>query len=394
MPSGDVLIAGGGIGGVTTALACARQGFTVQVFEQSPEFTEVGAGIQLSPNCTRVLHDLGLESALRDIAFLPEGVEMRDWRSGRVLSARALGAAAVAQYGHPYYNVHRADFMKVLVQAALAEPGVQLHTNACVESVEQDAGGVLAQINGRSHRSAILVGADGIHSTVRAGMFGSAAPTFTGNVAWRMLVPAERLAPGMLRPVATAWWGPRKHFVHYFVRAGALVNCVCVVEERDWQVESWTQRGEHSELKDSFAGWNDTVQTLIDNADPDSCYKWALFDRPPMRQWGAGRVTLLGDACHPTLPFMAQGAAMAIEDGAVLARCLAAADGQPATALARYERLRRGRTARVQASSRRNAKVYHLSGVQAWLRNLVAGRAASREMDRVFGYDALRAAGA
>jgi salicylate hydroxylase len=214
---------------------------------------------------------------------------------------------------------------------------------------------------------------------------------FTGNVAWRAMVPAARVPQGLVRPMSTAWWGPHKHFVHYYVRRGELINCVCVVEKSGWEVESWTEPGDYRELKADFAGWNDDIQQLIDNADRDSLFKWALHDRAPMDQWGHGRVTLLGDACHPTLPFMAQGAAMAIEDAAVLAGCLTSGVDMPAS-LQRYEDLRRERTAGVQKGSRRNATVFHLSGVKAWARDRAARKAGNRTMERLYSYNALQAA--
>lgn len=392
MTNRTALIAGGGIGGVTAALCLAARGFDVQVFERAPMLTEVGAGIQLSPNCTRVLHALGLEQALRAVAFLPERTEMRHWKTGRIISANPLGRTVEDRFGSPYYHVHRADLMGLLADAAARVPRIRLHTGVRVESFAETDHQVRVQTSGGEVSGNLLVGADGIHSSVRATLFGEESPTFTGNVAWRALVPAQRLPPGLIRPAATVWWGPGRHFVHYFVRRGELVNCVCVVEKAGWEVESWTERGEQTELKSDFSGWHETVQTLIDNMDPDACFKWALFDRPPMSCWTRGRVTLLGDACHPTLPFMAQGAAMAIEDGAVLASCLAlgtsVSDG-----LLRYEALRRPRTARIQAGSRRNAKVFHLSGIAAWLRNRAAGRAGGSVMEGLFGYDALNAAG-
>ena len=194
----------------------------------------------------------------------------------------------------------------------------------------------------------------------------------------------------LIRPVATAWWGPGKHFVHYYVRRGELVNCVGVVEKTGWEVESWTERGDHDEFAADFAGWHDDVRGLIDNADRNSLYKWALHDREPMPQWGEGRVTLLGDACHPMLPFMAQGAAMAIEDAAVLAVCLAC-DQDVAAALQRYEGLRLDRTARAQNGSRRNATLFHLAGFRAWLRNRVTRRVAARTTDGLYRYNALEA---
>ncbi len=385
-----VLIVGGGIGGLSAALSCARQGFDVEVFEQASALGEVGAGIQLSPNCVRVLHDLGLESALRDVAFLPDGTEMRDWKSGAVLSSTELGDYAVREYGMPYYHVHRADLMSVLAEAVADAEKICLRTNAAVTGVHDADGKPSVVLRDGTAAGDVVVGADGIHSVVRQELFGAEAPTFTGNVAWRGLVPVDRLPQGLIRPMATAWWGPGKHFVHYYVRRGALVNCVCVVEKEGWEIESWTEKGDHAELKSDFAGWHETIETLIDRMDPDSCFKWALFDRPPMDKWGKGAVTLLGDACHPTLPFMAQGAAMAIEDGAVLARCLASG-GDIAESLQKYEDLRRDRTARIQKGSRRNADIFHARGLKAMARNLVAKRAAGKTLDWVFRYDPLSA---
>ena len=386
-----VLIAGGGIGGVTAALCLARNGCEVQVFEQTPVLSEIGAGIQLSPNCSRVLHSLGLQDALQVSGFLPEGTQFRSWRSGKVISESPLGDTALKKYGAPYYHLHRGDLLALLVNAAEQLSNIQLTTNTRVIGCDQSTDSIRLRTASAEHAGDLLIGADGIHSLIRAELWGQQQATFTGNIAWRALVPASRLPDGMVRPMSTAWWGPGKHFVHYYVKGGELVNCVCVVEKDGWAIESWTERGDYEELKSDFTGWHNDIQTLIDSADRDSLYKWALYDRPPMDKWGHGRVTLLGDACHPTLPFMAQGAAMAIEDGAVLAACLKQAD-DVSGALRKYEALRRARTARIQIGSRRNAKVFHLSGIKAWARNLAAGRASGSAMDGLFGYNALEAA--
>lgn len=392
----DVLIAGGGIGGLAAALSFAEQGFNVAVFEQTARFSEVGAGIQLSPNPTRVLHSLGLADALTRAAFLPEGTEFRHWKTGRVINTNPLGEWATEEYGAPYYHMHRADLIQILADAAAAEPRITLHTGSAVSGFSETAEGVLVHTDAGDHEGAVLIGADGIHSTIRAGLFGQESPVFTGNVAWRGLIPADRFPTGLIPPVAGVWWGPGKHFVHYYVRRGELVNCVCVVEKAGWEVESWNERGDHSELKRDFAGWHPTIQTLIDRMDPEACFKWALFDRRPMTSWGAswgrGRVTLLGDACHPTLPFMAQGAAMAIEDGAVLARCLAVGD-DVAASLERYESLRQSRTAGIQNGSRRNARVFHMRGFKAWARNRAAKRAGSAVVESLYRYNALTVVG-
>ncbi len=385
------LVAGGGIGGISAALSLARNGHDVAVYEQAPSFEEIGAGIQISPNCSRVLHHLGLESALRAKAFLPEGTEFRQWKSGRVISEQPLGRRALQRYGYPYYHIHRGDLLRILVDAAMRQPNISLYPGCRVIGCEQDANHARLITSNGTVSGDLVVGADGIRSAVREALWGAAAPVFTGNVAWRALVPADRLEPGRIRPMSTVWWGPGRHFVHYFVRGGALVNCVCVVEKSGWEVESWTEAGDPAELRRDFSGWHADVQALMANMDTDTLFKWALHDRPPMAAWGKGRVTLLGDACHPTLPFMAQGAAMAIEDGAVLASCLDRGD-EIAAALARYESLRKPRTAGVQLGSRRNARVFHLAGLPAWLRNRAASRAGGKTMHQLFRYDALNAA--
>ena len=386
-----ILVVGGGIGGLTAALSLAKRGHEITVFEQAATFGEVGAGIQMSPNCTRVLHDLGLEQELRAAAFLPEAIQFRHWRKGSVVGQSPLGADAVRRYGFPYYHVHRADLLNVLVEAARRVPNILLLCDAEVRGFGQNGDRVTLSTADGDHEGDMLLGADGIHSIIRAGLWGDDAAHFTGCIAWRALIPAERLPRSQIRPMATTWWGPRGHFVHYFVRRGELVNCVGVFEKSGWEVESWTERGDPGEFAADFAGWHDDIRRLIDNVDSNSLFKWALHDREPMPRWGKGRITLLGDACHPTLPFMAQGAAMAIEDAAVLAGCLAC-DQDVQTALQRYEGLRRDRTALVQRGSRRNAKVFHLEGFKAWLRNRVTQRVAARTTDELYRYNALEVA--
>ena len=377
-----VLIAGGGIGGLSASLALAQAGFDVEVFEQAPEFSEIGAGIQITPNCARVLHRLGLEDALRGVASLPHGTEIRRWNSGAMLSRSTLGDDALRRFGFPYYHIHRTDLMGVLIDAARRETNVRLHPNTKVTGCR---GSTLLLENG-SVQGDVIVGADGIHSVVRASLFGAESPRYTGNVAWRSVVPAERLPAGLLRPVTALWMGRDQHFVHYYLRREELVNCVCVVENAAWRIESWTQKGEHDELKASFDGWHEGVRTLIDAMDPDACYKWALFDRDPMPCWTKGSTALLGDACHPTLPFMAQGAAMAIEDAAVLAQCLERID-DPAAAVESYAAIRQPRTMRVQLGSRRNARVFHMRPPWSWFRNRALKRGGELQMDWLYRYD-------
>ena len=392
MTGHGVLVAGGGIGGLTAALCLAKNGHEVQIFEQADEFVEAGAGVQLSPNCSRVLHYLGLEDALREKAFLPEGTQFRHWKNGNVISETLLGPAAVERYGVPYYHIHRGDLLQVLVAAARTVSSISLHTGATVTGFESHSGGVYVKTENDQFDGDVLIGADGIHSRIRTQLWGDEKPRFTGNVAWRCLVPAASLPANLIRPMSTGWWGPGKHFVHYYVRGGDYVNCVCVVEKEGWAVESWTAPGELQELRDDFAGWHPDILQLIECASSDSLFKWALFDRDPMPRWGKGRVSLLGDACHPTLPFMAQGAAMAIEDGAVLAGCLSR-EGEITSKLTAYEDLRRDRTASVQNGSRRNARVFHLSGMKAWLRNRAVRSVGNRTVERLYSYNALASAG-
>ncbi len=381
-------MAGGGIGGLTAALCLARAGHQVQVFEQADECVATGAGIQLSPNASHVLHQLGLQDALMAKGFLPKATQVRSWRSGRLISETTLGDAAVERYGAPYYHIHRGDLIETLAAAVSAEANIHLRLSSGMSRFTQSADGVRLVAGGQEHQLDLLIGADGIHSSVRACLWGEQQANFTGNVAWRMLVPASRLSDGLIAPNATVWWGPGKHFVHYFVNGGEFVNCVCVVEKAGWQEESWVEAGSKSELRADFAGWHDSIQQLLDQSDDGTVFKWGLFDRAPMQTWGINRVSLLGDACHPTLPFMAQGAAMAIEDAIVLANCLSVTS-DVVVALQRYEDLRKARTAGVQRGSRRNASIFHLSGLKAWLRDRAAARAGKHSMDRLYRYDPL-----
>lgn len=385
------IIVGAGIGGLTAALGLARAGFAVRVIEQAPTLAEAGAGVQLAPNATRVLRWLGVLPAVRFAAFAPEAIELRDVAGGGVTLSKALGNAAETCYGAPYLSVHRADLQRALLDAALACPHVTLSTGTTCRRVDADAVPPGVTLSDGSRITAdVVIGADGIHSAVRRSLFGDDAPRFTGCVAWRGLVPASALGVAVPRPVSTVWMGPGAHFVHYYVRSGALVNYVAVTEQADWREESWSVRGDAHELAAAFADWPSPVPQLITATPADDCYRWALYDRPPMPQWSRGAATLLGDACHPSLPFAAQGANMAIEDAAVLANCLSGGAAIPA-ALRRYGQLRQPRTADIQRMSSRNRTLYHLAGIGAAGRRfgapLMRG-AFSRTLDGLFGYDA------
>lgn len=358
MPEAPILIAGAGIGGLTTALALMRRGFEVEIHEQADALREVGAGLQISANGNRVLIGLGLGDALRRVAVPPTGKEVRLWNTGQAWKLFDLGAESVARYGFPYYMLHRGDLLQVLADAVRAHRPDAIRLGSRVEGLAQDDDGVTLRLAGGGQaRGRALIGADGVHSRVRHLLHGADAPVFTGCVAWRGLVPMTALPEHLRRPIGVNWIGPGRHVVHYPVRRGELLNFVGIVERDDWRVESWTERGDAGECARDFAGWHPDVQAIIERLDAP--YKWALMGRQPLPDWGAGRVTLLGDACHPTLPFLAQGAVMAIEDALVLARCLAAHRDDVPGAMRRYEGLRGERTARIVRGSAENAKRFH-----------------------------------
>lgn len=353
-----ILIAGAGIGGLMAALALAQKGFDVAVYEQAAQLGEVGAGVQMSANGSRLFYELGIGDALSAVACHPTGKEIRLWSSGQTWQLFDLGAESIARYGHPYLMLHRADMHRVLVDALnQLRPGC-VHLNHKVQNIQQDGTRVALHFeHGASAHGEVLIGADGVHSVVRRCLFGADQPVFTGCMAWRGLIPAEQLSAHLQRPVGINWVGPGRHVVHYPVRRGELVNFVGIVERDDWQEESWNQRGTQAECAQDFAGWHSHVQEMI--AHIETPYKWALMGRPPLPTWQQGRISLLGDACHPTLPFLAQGAMMALEDAIVLARCLARHADQPETALARYEAVRLERTSKIVVGSTENAKRFH-----------------------------------
>jgi salicylate hydroxylase len=358
----SIAVIGGGMGGLTAALALLQAGFDVQVFEQADAVSEIGAGVQISPNASRVLHGLGLENPLARTGVKPLAWHQRRWNDGQTLLRTPLALAMEAHFGFPHYQMHRADVVDAL---AAALPAGRLHTGHRFAGLVDHGDRVEARFeNGKRFEAHALIGADGIHSAVRRELFGPEQARYTGCVAYRGLVPAERLAQLQLEVTAQVWMGPGQHFVHYFVRNRELVNFVAVVEQSEWAPESWTTRADGAEASAAFAAWHPQVRTIL--AAVDQTYKWALFDRQPMPQWSAGRVTLLGDACHAMLPFMAQGAAQAIEDAGTLAACLRPRDahGLPA-ALRRYETLRLARTTRIQALSSANKARFHLPDGEA-----------------------------
>jgi salicylate hydroxylase len=349
-----IAIVGGGLGGAAAALSLLKAGYDVHVYEQARALREVGAGIVLTPNATRVLHHLGFADALEALGVVPAAIRQRRWDDGRTL----LCSPVVREPGEPsrFFTSYRAD---VLLMLAGRIPPQRLHLGHQLTGFIDHGDRVdIAFADKPPVTADIMIGADGIHSAVRAQLFGAERPRFTGCVAYRGLVPAEKLAHLDLPVEQQIWMGPGKHFVHYFVRAGKLVNFVCLIDREGWAKESWTEPGDIGEVRAAYEGWHEQVRSIIDSVD--ETFVWGLFDRAPLPRWSVNRVALLGDACHPMLPFLAQGAAQAIEDGATLAAVLGEAGGDIAAALRCYERLRLPRTARIQAIAAGNKTRNHL----------------------------------
>ena len=345
-----VVVIGGGIGGLAVALALLQRGFEVDIFEQSTKFKEVGAGINISANGTRVLDALGLKEALARVQVVSSRRELRHWKTGETWKWFELGEHSVQLRGSRHMLLHRGDLHGILVDAVrrLRPNSIKLGRR-CVAITQSDEQVQVRFDTGGVARAAFAIGADGIHSKVRECLFGADRPEFTGCVAWRGLVPMERLPPHISGFIGINWLGPKGNVLHYPIRRGQLMNFVGTVERDDWQIESWTAEGTTDELAHDFHGWHSDVHAIIEKIEAPR--KWALMIRRPMDRWSKGRITLLGDACHPTLPFLGQGAVMAIEDGHVIAACLKKYLDDPATAFARYEGLRRERTAAVVCKS-------------------------------------------
>ncbi len=369
----QVIIGGGGIGGLSAALSIARIGMSVDVLEQARQIEQAGAGIQLSPNATRILYELGLGERLKHSAVFPEAIRVMNAGNGKEIVRIPLGRVAEARYGAPFLVMHRADLHGVLLEAASASADISVSLGTRIEDYVTHANGVTVQTRqfGQigEQKCNVLIGADGLWSAVRGRMRRESAPIFRHRTAWRALVPAADVSAQWRQPLIHLWLGRETHLVHYPVKGGALINIVAIADD-EWQATTWNAPSDRNDVLQRFSRWDwaENARHLL--STPEQWAKWALHDRRVAHR-GRGTVALLGDASHPMLPFLAQGAAMAIEDGAVLASHLAQHPDRPNKALRGYEKERRKRTQKTQKAARKQGSLYGKFGPEGAIRNLV-----------------------
>ncbi|PUE21695.1 FAD-dependent oxidoreductase [Limnohabitans sp. MMS-10A-160] len=388
--SPQVLIAGGGIGGLAAALACVRQGVPVQLFERAAQLSEVGAGIQIGPNVTRILQAWGLGDALAQVAAFPKRLQARDARTGQVLGSLRLGERAQALYGAPYATIHRAD-LQAMLHTAVQAVGVDVRLGQTVQGWRETAEGLqLNTADGPSVQADALIGADGVWSAVRQQLLGDAPARFTWHLAYRALVAQADLPTHLRSDEVTVWMGPRLHVVHYPVRGGQWLNLIAIVHgDKPAQADAWDATGHAQALMQAMGAVGADLHDRL--ASVPAWRQWALHDRAPMagaHEMAKGRVALLGDAAHPMRPYLAQGAGMAIEDAQVLGLCLSAEAGSVAERLQAYAGQRWARNARVQARAIRNGRIFHATGPVAWGRNVSMRLMGERVMDVPWLYGA------
>jgi salicylate hydroxylase len=365
--SSSVLVAGGGIGGLAAAFVLARQGMPVTVLEQSSAFGEIGAGIQLGPNIFRMFEYLGLTEAVNRVAYFPPGLGMNDVRTGEKVVRVPLGDTARAAYGFPYGVIYRADLHDVFLQACKALPNITLRTSAKVEGFQQDASGVRVTLaGGEVVEGAALIGADGLWSRVREAIVGDGKPRVSGHIAYRAVLKREDVPAHLWSDDVLLWGGEKTHLVHYPLRRGELFNLVAVFHSNKYD-EGWNTFGDTAELTERFAQAVPQVRELLGKIE--TWKMWVLCDREPVKDWSRGRVTLRGDAAHPMLQYLAQGAGQAIEDSVVLGEALRHTGGDFERAFRLYQQERYLRTGRVQLTARFYGDIYHASGVARELRN-------------------------
>lgn len=388
------LIIGGGIGGLCSALCLLAKGWQVNLLEQAPAISEVGAGIQLSPNAMQVMQVLGLGDAIKAAAFRPVASQMRDGISGKVIMSSPMGSQMERRYGAPYVHIHRAELINILLNALHDQSPDAISLNAPVVGYEQDEQSIKARLaDGDTIAGDILIGADGIKSVIANQICGPLEPQYTGNIAWRMTVPLERLGRDVPPPAASVWMGQGKHAVTYLL-GNELANFVGVIESelpQNEEGEDWHRQGSKEEALADFSDWHPIITSLIDKSDTH--FKWALYDRAPLTQWHDGRAIILGDAAHAMLPFMAQGAAMAIEDSYVLAQLLSAYDIQ---GLARLYSHRIKRTSKIQKAANANMQLFHNEDEASRIRKqsslriadkISGNRASTMALDWIYGHD-------
>tara|TARA_R110002124_G_scaffold2881_8_gene19599 strand:+ start:13563 stop:14768 length:1206 start_codon:yes stop_codon:yes gene_type:complete len=355
-----IAIIGGGIGGTAAAYALLQKGHDVAIFEQAPAFGEIGAGVQITPNAVKAIKGLGLYEKFLTYAFFPEAVVGRNWKTSRENFRIDLGDEFREHYGAPFIHVHRADLLNLFVNEL---PTEICHFNKTCTGVSLNDNGATATFeDGTSSSADLIIGADGVRSVVRRTLFGDGDLRWTGHQCYRALVPTGGVVD-YVNPDSTFWMGPNAHVVTYYVKGGEMVNIVAVTDAKEWVAESWSTKASRDEMLADYEGWHESLEELFSHVD--EVYNWGLFDRDPLASWTRGFVTLLGDACHPMLPFLSQGAAMAIEDGFVLGEALSLYPDNLTDALAAYEAERRPRTARVQLEARERGRTYHLPSVEA-----------------------------
>ena len=362
-----LLISGGGIGGLAAAMVLAQDGHRVTLFEQAATFGEIGAGIQLGPNIFRMFDYLGLTEAINRVAFFPPGLGMNDVRTGEKVVRVPLGDVARATYGFPYGVIYRADLHQVFLDACRAQPNVTLRTSAKVESFKQSAGGVTVQLEGGEVvEGSALIGADGMWSRIREAVVGDGKPRVSGHIAYRAVLKREDVPAHLWSDDVTLWGGEKTHLVHYPLRRGELFNLVAVFHSNKYD-EGWNTFGDTAELTERFAEACPQVKELLGKIE--TWKMWVLCDREPVKNWTDKRVTLLGDAAHPMLQYLAQGAGQAIEDAVVMREALRHTRGDLPLAFQKYQQARYLRTGRVQLTARFYGDIYHAAGVQRELRN-------------------------
>ena len=366
-----VLIVGGGIGGLAAAVALARKGIPSQVIEQAPEFKEIGAGIQLGPNVFWMFEILGLMEPVSALAVFPNNLIMMDSVTGEEVTRIPLGDAFRKKFHHPYALIHRADLHKVLLEACQKSDLIRLDASQKIVTVDEIGDGIVAKTeSGKDYHGAALIGADGLWSTIRQILIGDGKPRVAGHITYRAVLPTSEMPEKFRWRDMVLWAGEKVHLVHYPLRTGELFNLVAVFHSDRYE-EGWDSYGDPAELHERFAKTCEPVRTLLNKIE--SWRMWVLCDRPPIKEWSRGRMTLLGDAAHPMLQYLAQGAGMSIEDAVCLANEVVAADGDYSAAFRAYQQTRYLRTGRVQIMARVYGEFYHAAGVAKELRNMMLG---------------------